>query len=215
MHEWNEHYRDITMNDWLEQYLWYKEDKTVIDTFKPSFCYRLDRDTSWILVSAKNYEALKYLNKLIQDRGGITKRYHAICIWKPVAQKIDKPLFKWFNAKFERAQTFVNHEKWLEAISFIKPLKTITHDKLWVISLVEVEIKTGRMHQIRVHLASIWYPIIWDIMYWDEKTNWVAWNIWITRQLLHASHYRFLDHRSKEIVGDSALPEEMVSVMKG
>ena len=53
---------------------------------------------------------------------------------------------------------------------------------------LKIEIKTWRTHQIRVHLASIWYPIIWDIVYWNTKANKEVLNkYWLKRHALHAS----------------------------
>ena len=80
-------------------------------TFTPSFGFRLDKDTSGIIVGAKDYEALQYLNKIIRERE-TKKRYLAVVRGKaPKHLMIDKPLFKGFNATYERAQTFVNEEK--------------------------------------------------------------------------------------------------------
>ncbi len=63
-------------------------------TFKPSFGFRLDKDTSGIIVGAKDYEALQYLNEIIRDRK-VKKKYLAVVKGKaPRSMIIDKPLFK-------------------------------------------------------------------------------------------------------------------------
>lgn len=87
------------MNDYLEKYLNYKEGKDEKDekgekgkhinsstpqrtnsqTFKPSYGFRLDKDTSGVLIAAKNYEALQYINKIIRDRK-INKKYLTIVV---------------------------------------------------------------------------------------------------------------------------------------
>ena len=208
MHEWNDHYKDISMNDILEQYLWRNEH----ETFKPSFCYRLDRDTSGVVVSAKTYEALKYLNALIQNRWDIKKIYKARCVWKPDNQTIDAPLFKWYNATYERAQTFVNFDKWLEATTIITQVRSITHPELKHISCLDIQIKTWRMHQIRVHLGYIWHPVIGDMMYGDASINAIAGRMGIHHQLLHAYEYSFCDHRGIQIWAIAPLTSEFKNI---
>jgi 23S rRNA pseudouridine955/2504/2580 synthase len=82
------------MNDYLEQYLGFEDDGDS-ETFKPSFCYRLDKDTSGVLIAAKTYEALKHLNEMIRTRDeGIEKYYLAVVVGRPADQTIDAPLFK-------------------------------------------------------------------------------------------------------------------------
>lgn len=192
IHPSTNHYKDACMNDYLEQYLWFEDDGNS-ETFKPSFCYRLDKDTSWILIAAKTYDALKHLNEMIRTRDeGIEKYYLAIVVWKPKNQTIDAPLFKWFSEKLWKGQTFVNYEKWLASSSIIETLQTIDHRFLGEISLVKVRILTGRMHQIRVHCAHIWYPVLWDVTYGSKKHNDIlARDCRITRQMLHSYQYGF------------------------
>lgn len=76
LHPSNNHRNDLCMNDYLEYYCDYKgykkENKN--QTFKPSFGYRLDKDTSGVLIAAKNYEALQYINQIIRERA-INKNY--------------------------------------------------------------------------------------------------------------------------------------------
>jgi 23S rRNA pseudouridine955/2504/2580 synthase len=76
-HPSNKHVNDIAMNDYLDKYCEIKNIATEDETFKPSFGYRLDKDTSGVLIAAKNYDALQYINKIIRDRN-IDKEYHTI-----------------------------------------------------------------------------------------------------------------------------------------
>ncbi|MBU1757793.1 hypothetical protein KKG31_01185, partial [Patescibacteria group bacterium] len=74
----------------------------ITDTFTPSLGHRLDKDTSGVIIAAKNYPALQYFNKLIRDRN-ISKIYLAIVVGKfPDHLLIDKALEKQFNKKFNR-----------------------------------------------------------------------------------------------------------------
>lgn len=92
------------MNDYLEKYA--EEHKT--DTFKPSFGYRLDKDTSGVLIGAKIYESLQYINAIIRDRT-IDKYYLTIVIGTfPKHLIIDKPLTKSYDKKFDRSHVKVD-----------------------------------------------------------------------------------------------------------
>jgi len=127
MHPWSGS-KTITMNDWLYSYLNLERQEkwqnilTQWSTFKPAFCYRLDKDTSGVLIAAKTYEALQYLNEKIRLRE-VTKWYIVVCAGKlPKSLIIDKPLFKWFHAEKGKAHMFVNHEKWLDSVTHIYSL---------------------------------------------------------------------------------------------
>ncbi len=215
VHPWNKHINDLTLHDILDVYS-EKFLKIKSDTFKPSFTFRLDRDTSWVIIAGKNYEALKYLNDLIRQRK-VDKSYLTIVKWKfSEHQIIDLPIFRWFNKKFGRAQSFVNLEKWVYAKTEAWNVKTIKDKDLWYISLVKVKIYTWRMHQIRVHLSHLWYPILWDIMYWDEKLNKILYEKKkISRQLLHSWEYSFFDKfRKQKISFQAPIPDDFKKLIE-
>ena len=217
VHPGNKHLSDLTLNDYLHAYLKLTSQRPKSTTFTPSFGFRLDKDTSWVIVGAKNYEALKYLNKLIRQRQ-TQKQYLAIVSWKLDKNlMIDEPLFRGFNKKYWRAQMFVNEQKWVKAKTQIEPIKTIKHPILGPISLVKAILHTGRMHQIRVHLASQGLPILWDMLYGNKDINQIlAKKLKITRQLLHSHKYWFWDKFGKQnICIQSPIPEEFEKVMKG
>jgi 23S rRNA pseudouridine955/2504/2580 synthase len=90
MHEGNKHMNDLTMNQFLEKYVketWIQTSHT----FKPAFCFRLDKDTSWILIAGKNYDALRHLNELIRKH--IPEKYYlAITKWVVKNKHIIQPL---------------------------------------------------------------------------------------------------------------------------
>lgn len=113
MHPSNQHWKDMSMNDYLEVYLkdaaiTTKDDSN--ETFQPAFGYRLDKDTSGVLIAAKNYKALQYLNKIIRDRQ-TQKRYKTIVVGRaPKHMYIDKALEKTYDAAFDRAHVVVSDE---------------------------------------------------------------------------------------------------------
>ncbi len=215
VHPGNKHLNDLTLNDYLHAYLKLTNQRPKSNTFIPSFGFRLDKDTSWIIVAGKNYEALKYLNKIIRERQTI-KEYLAIVSWmitKPMV--IQDPLFRWFNKKIGRAQMFVNFQKWVESKTQIEPIKTVNHPILGPVSLTKAILHTWRMHQIRVHLASKWHPILGDILYGDKKLNHLlAKKFKITRQLLHSYFYEFWDKFSKKKLAIKApLPQDFEKII--
>ena len=200
MHPGSGQTKSVTMNDRLYTYLNEQQKKTwgriltAWSTFKPAFCFRLDKDTSGVLVAAKTYEALQYLNDLIRERQ-VTKRYVTVVAGRlPNKLIINKPLFKWFHAEKGRAHMFINYEKWVESETHVYNIATI-HDKtLGDISLGLVHLLTGRMHQIRIHLTSEGFPVLGDIDYGSTEKARSLWKTHgITRQLLHSFFYAFPD----------------------
>jgi 23S rRNA pseudouridine955/2504/2580 synthase len=195
---------EITLNDYLESYCAYqsknKPDNSTSSTFKASFWFRLDKDTSWVIIWAKNYLALQYVNEQIRLRNTI-KRYIAVVSGTP-KQTIDmqEPLFKWFSDIRGKAEVFVNREKWLESHTVLTPVLTTQDPYLGPISVVLLRLHTGRMHQIRVHCAYHGFPIIGDLIYGSHQTNTIAHKKHhITRQLLHCYHYGLPTYPSSAI----------------
>jgi 23S rRNA-/tRNA-specific pseudouridylate synthase len=161
---------------------------------------------------------------LIRDRQ-IGKEYIACVVWTPDFNALAKnynysftttwwlelsePLFKWFSSNTNRAHVFVNEEKWLESVTDVEILSSYEHEIIWPISLLKCTLHTGRMHQIRVHLAHIGHPILGDIQYWLPVINRLAHkNCWITRQLLHSYIYTFSSLEDKEIAVTAPPPQE-------
>ena len=210
IHEWNKHMEDLTMNSFLEKYVketWIQ----TWSTFKPAFCFRLDKDTSGVLIAGKTYDALKHLNELIRVHK-TEKIYLAIAKWIVKNKTIDLPLEKIFDKKFWKAKVVVS-ENGDQAKSMVKVLKTKEDEFLWNISLIQVQLLTGRMHQIRVHLAHNKRPIIWDLMYADPVINRLAKKHYqITRQLLHSRKYGF-EYNWKKYSVKAPIPEEFDEIM--
>lgn len=216
VHPWNKHIDDLTLNDLLLEYLKATNSLKKTSTFTPSFGFRLDKDTSWIIVWAKNYEALKYLNEIIRLRE-THKQYITVVKWKfPSNKIIDEPIFRWFNTKYWRAQSFVNYEQGVESKTQWFLIKSVVDPHLGPISLVKVKLFTWRMHQIRVHFSYIWFPIIWDMLYWDQQLNRIAESKYkITRQLLHSHIYWFFDKFiKKDILIESDIPKDISHLFK-
>ena len=143
--------------------------------------HRLDRETSGLLVVARKRMALTRLHDQFRD-GGIGKRYLALVKgrWRNELQHVRLPLHKYLTADGER-RVSVNPEG--------KPAHSIVRlVARWEnFSLVEVELKTGRTHQIRVHLAHLGFPIAGDDKYGDFALNKTLQKTGLGRMFLHAA----------------------------
>lgn len=101
----------------------------------------------------------------------------------------------------------------MESTTIVTTLQNIHHENLGTLSLVKCELLSGRMHQIRVHLAHLGHPVIGDMQYGNMLINRLAnKHAHITRQLLHSYHYTFTDHKNKEVSIIAPLPQEFYSL---
>jgi 23S rRNA pseudouridine1911/1915/1917 synthase len=155
----------------------------------------LDKDTSGILIAGKTYDALQYINKIIRERQ-IEKYYLALVSGNfPSHLLIDKPLEKQYNERFDRSQVKVDFRYGVAAKTECWKEKYFDHEILGECSLVKVKIETGRMHQIRVHLADAGFPVLGDLVYGNPAVNRILHrSLGINRQLLHCRQYSFFDY---------------------
>ena len=149
-------------------------------------CHRLDRKTSGILLFAKDAESNKMMQKLFHD-GQVQKQYLAIVRgFCPESGTIDYPL-KRDDGTIQEA---ITHYKRLSKTEIDVPYLAHLTSRY---SLVEVSPKTGRMHQIRKHLAHIFHPIIGDRPHGCNKQNKLFKEKWqMTTMMLHASDLSFV-----------------------
>ncbi|MBI5898206.1 MAG: RluA family pseudouridine synthase [Rhodocyclales bacterium] len=143
--------------------------------------HRLDRETSGLLVVAKKRAALTRLHDMFRD-GGINKRYLALVKgrWRNELQHVRLPLHKYLTADGERRVSVDAEGK--AAHSIVRLVARWEN-----FSLVEVELRTGRTHQIRVHLAHLGFPIAGDDKYGDFALNKVLQKAGLGRMFLHAA----------------------------
>lgn len=155
-----------TLTDHVLSYLYdkgeYRPEKEV--TFTPAPCNRLDRNTSGIVIFGKTFEALKLLNEMIRDRK-IKKYYTAL-----VKGRIKDGVYQAYIYKNEDANISKVFDK------FVPNTKEIAMDvksiqSCGTFSLIEIELLTGRSHQLRAHLSHLNNPIIGDSKYGDKKLN--------------------------------------------
>lgn len=171
---------------------------------RPGIVHRLDKDTSGIILIAKNDSMMNYLSEIIKNRK-IEKKYLAIVNWIIRDKNIKIETEIWRDPKDRKRMTVKNPINPKLAISEVKILDYI--DEKY--TLVEVKILTWRTHQIRVHLSSIWFPILWDKVYGNEKINKeILKKYWLNRQALHAKSLNF-ELYWKKIFFESELKNDM------
>jgi 23S rRNA pseudouridine955/2504/2580 synthase len=157
---------DPTLTDYVLSHLFDKGDyipeKEV--TFTPAPCNRLDRNTSGVVIFGKNFESLKLLNEMIRDRK-IKKYYNSL-----VKGRIKDGIYEAYISKDEDENiSKIFDEKKPNTKKIAMEVKTI--QSCGTFSLIEIDLITGRSHQLRAHLAHLGNPIIGDIKYGDKKIN--------------------------------------------
>nr|WP_034378671.1 RluA family pseudouridine synthase [Comamonas thiooxydans] len=178
--------------------------------------HRLDRETSGILLVAKKRSALINLQDQFRERE-TGKTYLALVqgAWPTNKKVIDLPLHKYLQADGERRVrvTTADDPDGMRSITLVKVRKLIEPRPLQglpAMSLLEVTIKTGRTHQIRVHLSSQGHPIVGDDKYGDFDLNRRVQKQGLKRMFLHAWRLQFNHPASGERVELRAeLPPEL------
>ena len=146
---------------------------------------RLDRDTTGLTIIAKHMLSAGILSRSVSSRQ-IHRTYQAICEGRiDEFGTIDAPIGRTCDSTIERCVDFENGER---AVTHFKRLQYIKDKDL---SLVELQLETGRTHQIRVHLKHIGHPIIGDFLY---NPNYE----YIKRQALHSANLSFVHPVTKE-----------------
>lgn len=176
--------------------------------------HRLDRETSGILLLAKKRSALTHLHEQIRE-GEFDKRYLTLVQgdWQNRRQHVKLPLFKYTTSEGERR---VRVQADGQASHTVFQLLR----KYGPYTLLEAELKTGRTHQIRVHLASSGFPILGDDKYGDFALNRALQKAEggrkaLKRMFLHAHQITFVHpHTGKEVTLNAPLPPECTVFLK-
>lgn len=167
--------------------------------------HRLDRDTSGCLMLAKKHSTLRAIHGLIRE-GLVKKTYLALlCGQLLKEQEVNAPIMKNQLQSGERVvKVSLNGKK---ALTVFKPLKIYKNA-----TLVEIELHTGRTHQIRVHAAYIGHPVAGDEKYGDKDFNSEMKQLGLNRLFLHAKSLHFYLPTGKLISVSLPLSPELANV---
>jgi 23S rRNA pseudouridine1911/1915/1917 synthase len=172
---------------------------------RPGIVHRLDKDTSGVMVVARNQKSFEYLKSLFKGRD-IKKKYIAVVSGVPKESHgvIDKPI----GIQTGTTKRSVRAEKMAKpAVTEYEVLKTARAEdsfgKESSFALLSVSPKTGRTHQIRVHLTSIGHPIVGDPIYGPKKQP-----SWASRLMLHAVSIEFSDRVGGHMRFEAEVPQE-------
>lgn len=169
---------------------------------RPGIVHRLDKDTSGLLIIAKNDKAHIAMSEQIKDRK-VIKKYIALVrgIIEEPEGTIDMPIGR---STKDRKKMAVDR-KGKEAITHFKVLQRFSK-----YTLLEVKIDTGRTHQIRVHMAEIKHPVIGDMVYSNGKNE-----FGIEGQMLHAKSLEFKHPiTQKTMYIEAPLPEYFANIIE-
>ena len=170
---------------------------------RPGIVHRLDKNTSGLLVVAKNDTAHRYLQRQFKDRQ-VEKRYLTLVDEQPPTKigRIEAPIGR--DPANRKRMAVVTENKGRMAISEYQ-----TREQFIKHTFLEVRILTGRTHQIRVHMAFIGCPVVGDTVYGRKRPT-----LPVKRQLLHAAQLKLeLPGAAKPRLFEAPLPEDFLQAL--
>lgn len=200
-HPKNTEDKQDSVTGWLVEK--YPETKTIgEDPLRPGLVHRLDKDTSGLLVIAKNQDSFLYLKSLFQDKK-IKKFYMALVCGKPKEPKgiIDDPMGR---IGMKRTTQLRDKKKLKDEKTAVTEYSTLKNFRDF--TLLDVSPHTGRTHQIRVHLKSIGTPVAGDPLYGHGNQNKPEGP---ERLFLHAYKLKFVSPDGKALTIEVDLPNEL------
>ena len=162
---------------------------------RPGIVHRLDKDTTGLMVIAKNNDSYRYLKELFETRQ-VRKEYLAIVFGN--SDKKSGRIENFMDRDPHNRRKMAVRSTGRKAISEYEVISEVEG-----FSLIKVHIITGRTHQIRVHMTDINHPLLGDPVYGNFKHKFN-----LDHPLLHCTHLAFKDKEGREMVFDKEVPEE-------
>lgn len=178
--------------------LLYRFNKLSNNNIRPGIVHRIDKDTTGLLVVAKDDKTHELLSNMLKKKE-IKRTYWAIVdgIIPHATGTIDAPIGRDINNREKMAVTDINSKDAITHFKVLKRFKSVNQ------TLIECNLETGRTHQIRVHMAYIGYPIYNDPVYGKNK------NTTAFGQFLHSKKISFIHPITKELIEKEVdLPQE-------
>ena len=186
---------------------------------RPGIVHRIDKQTSGLLVIAKNNRAHGELGQQFSDHT-IKRKYHALCwgVLRPMNGKIETLIGRNRNNRQLMSVTEISGKK---AVTNYKTLKIFEIKNIPRISFIECELETGRTHQIRVHMAYKGCSLLGDQQYGKKNLKFKKINVdfenklkILSRQALHAKSLGFIHPTSKQYINfNSKVPQDFKKIL--
>lgn len=207
---------DVSVVEFLTGYLLEKQEITnqELETFHPSVCNRLDRNTSGLILAGKTLPGLQELSRMLKERS--MEKYYLCLVKGCVTKRKHCKAYLKKDSQTNRARVL---KQPAESASLIET----AYEPLWSSgreTLLKVELITGKSHQIRSHLASLGYPLAGDPKYGDKTWNQeLKKKTGLSRQFLHAWEVVFPKQEGvlKPLSGrtvQAPLPKELSAVLE-
>lgn len=161
--------KDLSVNEWLIGYLLANKEITAnsLTQFTPSVCNRLDRNTGGLITFAKTVFGATYLNKIIKER--TVKKFYQTAVLGKISEGKYLNAYLSKNENLNKVSISDDYKEGYEKIeTSYRPLEYLSSKDL---TILEVELITGKPHQIRAHMASIGHPVLGDEKYGDKAIN--------------------------------------------
>ncbi|MBU0647985.1 RluA family pseudouridine synthase [Patescibacteria group bacterium] len=212
VHPSHGHTDNTLINILLYHYPQFKNFDPINNIYRPGIVHRLDKDTSGLLVIAKNQIALNHLQHDLKNKKWI-KKYYALVLNDSGQSRgtIDQNIIR--SSRHRKKYTTTSTLQGKTAVTHYQVIQNFQFNR-HTLSLVDITLETGRTHQIRVHLTSVNMPIIGDQIYCNKISQKISKQFKIKRQLLHAYSLKIINPTTKRPkTFKSSLPQNFQDII--